>query len=171
MRFVGGYLSGGLRYSALFLSILAAGGMVTIVGIIVTSVVLRKMFSVPLPFTEESVGILMSISLFLALPQVTLKGEHIRVSILVNYLQGKNRFFSRLLGRVALISGLIFCSWLLWEAWPWFEFAFRRDLRSETARILLWPGMLALPVSIFLTALILLARHMGWIEEEGCGEA
>ena len=36
------------------------------------------------------------------------------------------------------------------------------SLRTETTRILLWPGMAALPVSISLTALILLARHVGW---------
>ncbi len=141
--------------------------MVAIVGIIVTSVVLRKLFSLPLPFTEEVVGMLMSISLFLALPLVTLKADHIRVSILENFLKRKSRFFHQVLMTAATLSGLIFCAWILWESWDWFDFAFNRNLRTETTRILLWPGMTALPISIFFTALILIARHLGWIEDEG----
>ena len=67
--------------------------MSAIVGIIVTSVVLRKLFTMPLPFTEEVVGMLMSVSLFLALPLVTMKSDHIHVSILTNFLKRRSRFF------------------------------------------------------------------------------
>ena len=136
--------------------------MAAIVGIIVTSVVLRKLFTMPLPFTEEVVGMLMSVSLFLALPLVTLKGDHIRVSILAAYLQRRSHLFHSLLMLLATASGVTFCAWILWDSSDWFQFAFSRDLRTETTRILLWPGMMALPVSICLTALILLARHIGW---------
>ena len=139
--------------------------MVAIVVIIVTSVISRKLFSMPLPFTEEFVGILMSVSLFLALPQVTLKGDHIRVSMLAKYLKRQSPTFHAILLLIATTSGVVFCAWILIESKEWFEFAFNRSLRTETTRILLWPGMLALPVSIFLTALILIARHIGWIDD------
>ncbi len=159
------WIKGGLEYPALLLALLAALGMVAMVAIIVTSVISRKLFSMPLPFTEEFVGILMSVSLFLALPQVTLKGDHIRVSMLAKYLERQSATFHAILLLIATLSGVIFCGWILIESKEWFEFAFDRSLRTETTRILLWPGMLALPVSIFLTALILIARHIGWIDD------
>jgi len=160
----------GLEYSALLLASLAALGMSAIVGIIVTSVVLRKLFTMPLPFTEEVVGMLMSVSLFLALPLVTMKSDHIQVSILTNFLKRRSRLCHSALMIVATTSGVLFCGWSLWESWEWFNFAFGRGLRTETTRILLWPGMAALPVSIFLTTLILLARHIGWFEVTKSGE-
>ncbi len=160
----------GLEYSALLLASLAALGMSAIVGIIVTSVVLRKLFTMPLPFTEEVVGMLMSVSLFLALPLVTMKSDHIQVSILTNFLKRRSRLCHSALMIVATTSGVLFCGWILWESWEWFNFAFARGLRTETTRILLWPGMAALPVSIFLTTLILLARHIGWFEVTKSGE-
>ncbi len=159
------WVIGGLEYPALLLALLAALAMVVIVVIIVTSVISRKLFSMPLPFTEEFVGILMSVSLFLALPQVTLKGDHIRVSMLAKYLKRQSPMFHAILLLIATTSGVVFCAWILIESKEWFEFAFNRSLRTETTRILLWPGMLALPVSIFLTALILIARHIGWIDD------
>lgn len=159
------WVKAGLEYPALLLASMAALSMTAIVGIIVTSVILRKLFTMPLPFTEEVVGMLMSVSLFLALPLVTLKGDHIRVSVLSTYLQRRSHLFHTVLMIVATASGLIFCAWILWDSWDWFQFAFSRNLRTETTRILLWPGMTALPISIFLTALILLARHMGWTED------
>ena len=159
------WVKGGLEYPALLLALLAALGMVAMVAIIVTSVISRKLFSMPLPFTEEFVGILMSVSLFLALPQVTLKGDHIRVSMLTKYLKRQSPVFHAIALLIATISGVFFCGWILIESKEWFEFAFSRNLRTETTRILLWPGMLALPVSIFLTALILVARHIGWIDD------
>ena len=165
MRACQRWVKGGLEYPALLLAFLAALGMVSMVAIIFTSVVSRKLFSMPLPFTEEVVGLLMSVSLFLALPQVTLKGDHIRVSILAKYLKRQSVRFHAILALVATLSGAIFCGWILVESKDWFEFAFSRSLRTETTRILLWPGMLALPISIFFTLLILTARHIGWIEE------
>ena len=159
------WVKAGLEYPALFFGAMAALGMAAIVGIIVTSVVLRKLFTMPLPFTEEVVGLLMSVSLFLALPLVTLKGDHIRVSILSTYLRRRSHLVHAALMILATASGLVFCAWILWESWDWFQFAFSRSLRTETTRILLWPGMTALPISILLTALILLARHVGWTED------
>ena len=109
------WVKGGLEYPALLLALLAALAMVAIVVIIVTSVISRKLFSMPLPFTEEFVGILMSVSLFLALPQVTLKGDHIRVSMLAKYLKRQSPMFHAILLLIATTSGVVFCAWILIE--------------------------------------------------------
>ena len=146
----------GLEYLALACAGLSALGLATIVGLIVTSVVLRRLFNEPLYFTEEVVGLLMSVCLFLGLPLVTLRGTHVRVSILATYLEDHRPRAAWALSILAALVGIVFCTWLAIEAVPWLEFALKRNLRTETSRVLLAPWMMALPVSVALTGLIFL---------------
>lgn len=146
---------------ALAMAAIAAAGMVGIVGIIVTGVFMRKFANSPLHITEEVVGLLLSASLFLGLPMVTLKAMHVRLSLLANALRAGSH---RLLQSLALLIGLAFFTWLAWEAVPWWEFAHRLNLKTETSRILLHPWMFVVPVSLGLTGLIYAARLFGVIE-------
>lgn len=137
--------------------------MAAIVGIIVVSVLMRKFFNMPLFFGEEVVGMLMSVSLFLALPMVTLRGLHVRVSILSAYLKKRSRVLFALISSLAALVGIVCCAWLLIDAVPWLEFAIKHNLKTETSRILLYPSMAVLPISICLTGVIFAARLFGWI--------
>ena len=65
---------------------LAASSLFLIVGIIVASVVMRRLAGSPMYYTEELVGLLRSTSLFLALPMVTVQSSHVRVTFLANFL-------------------------------------------------------------------------------------
>ncbi len=151
----------GLDKVALACAGTAALGMIAIVGIIVTSVLMRKFANMPLHFTEEIVGLLLSVSLFLGLPMVTLKAKHVRVSLVVNLLKGTGRLALQI---AALLVGIFFFSWLIWETIPWFEFAFKRNLKTETARILLYPWMVLMPLSLTFTCAIFVARLTGVID-------
>lgn len=155
----------GLYYVALVLALVSAAGMTAIVAIITVSVTLRKFFDYPLYFSEELVGILMSVLLFMALPMVTLKGNHIRLSIVTRYVKVRSEFAYFTLTRVAYLFGAAFSTWLMIEAVPWLEFAIRLKLKTETARILLYPWMLSLPVSIFVMNLIFIAKCCGLLKE------
>lgn len=133
----------------------AAVALSAIVGLIVASVVMRRLVGAPLYYTEELVGLLLSASLFLALPMVTLKAQHVRVTFLAQMMPPRAR------AALALVAGgvtLAFCAWFLIEAVPWLEFAVRRNIRSEAANLRLAPWMAVPPVSIALCALLLLAR-------------
>lgn len=152
----------GLDKLALACAASAALGMVSIVGIIVVSVLMRKFANSPIHITEEVVGLLLSVSLFLGLPMVTLKSKHVRVSIVVSMLKGKWLVGARIAAHIVGISLLV---WLLIEASPWLEFAFQRNLKTETTRILLYPWMALMPFSLFLTCCILIARLLGLIEQ------
>jgi len=156
----------GLEHLALFLALLGAGGMVAIVGLIFTSVILRKFFNAPLFFTEEVVGILMSVSLFLTLPMVTLRSSHIRVTILTSFLQTRSDIAYVAVVALASIIGIVFCGWLVLEAVPWFEFGLRLKLKTETSRIPLYPAMAVLPISVILMGVIFFARLIGWIPND-----
>lgn len=154
----GNILSRGLEVLALAFAGLSALGLVTIVGLIVTSVLMRRLLNQPLYFTEEVVGLLMSVCLFLGLPLVTLQGKHVRVSILSSYLEARRRRAFLVLSILAAIVGVAVCTWLVLEAIPWLEFALERNLRTQTSRVLLAPWMMALPVSVALTGVIFVAQ-------------
>ncbi len=151
----------GLEKLALALASIAVLGMVSIVAIIITSVIMRKFANSPLHITEEVVGLLLSVSLFLGLPMVTLKAKHVRVALLANML---NRKLQTHLQTIALIVAIGFFSWLIYKAIPWFEFGHRLNLKTETTRILLYPWMAMLPLSLSVTCAILLARLLGVID-------
>ncbi len=153
----------GLEYLALAFAALAAVGLSLIVGIIVTSVVMRKFANSPLHITEEIVGLLLSVALFLGLPIVTLRSKHVHVSMLTTYVSGKSRAALQV---AALVVGIGFFGWLIWETIAWFEFAYKRNLKTETTRILLYPWMALMPLSLAVTVVILVARLVGIIERE-----
>ncbi len=165
----------GLEYLALACAALSALGLATIVGLIVTSVALRRLFNEPLYFTEEVVGLLMSVCLFLGLPLVTFRGTHVKVSILTTFVEDRHRVAFVALSILAALVGVVFCAWLAVEAVPWLEFALKRNLKTETSRVLLAPWMMALPVSVALTGLIflwrLVERVAGALDMPGKGEA
>ncbi len=137
--------------------------MVAIVGLVTTSVVMRRIAGTPLHITEDIVGLLLTAMLFLGLPLVTLRAQHVRVSIVSNALEPR---FGRLVHIADMLVGLLFFGWIFVKALPWLEFAWKRNLKTETARLLLYPWMTALPVSVGLTWVIFASRLTGLIERE-----
>lgn len=141
----------------LWLAVLAAiagGAIVMLIGI---SVTMRHVARAPLHVTEELVGLLMTSAFFLALPLVTLKAEHVRVSILVANLPSKMR---RWVGFAAGLFGVIFCGWYVALCLPWLEFAFDRNLKTEIARLLMYPWMALIPLSLILTSMAFAIRTL-----------
>lgn len=134
---------------------LAAGALSLIVAIIVVSVVMRRVAGSPLYYTEELVGLLLSSSLFLALPLVTAQASHVRVTFLASFLSEHGRAALAVLASIVMLG---FCGWYLVDAIPWLEFALRRGIKSEAAGMLLAPWMAVLPLSLTLCALLVLVR-------------
>ena len=136
-------------------AVLAASSLFLIVGIIVASVAMRRLAGSPMYYTEELVGLLLSTSLFLALPMVTVQASHVRVTFLANFLPAGGR---AALAVFAALVMLTFSVWFLVDAIPWLEFAFKRNIKSEAASLRLAPWMAVLPLSIMLSALLVLVR-------------
>ncbi|MCF4099327.1 TRAP transporter small permease [Maritalea mediterranea] len=160
------YIAQGLEKLALVCSWAAALNMVAIVGIIVTSVLMRKLLNAPLHITEEVVGLMLTVSLFLGVPAVTLNAKHVKVSLIVDQLKGRTR---AIILKTAILIGIIFFAWLIWEAVPWLEFAFKRNLKTETSRILLYPWMSVMFFSLVLTLLVYIARLFGQLDPDPDG--
>lgn len=148
-------LEQGLVQVARLCAALAASALFLIVAVTVASVVMRRVAGSPMYYTEELVGLLLSSSLFLALPMVTAQASHVRVTFLAQVLPRRGR---AILSVFAAVVMLAFCGWFLIDAIPWLEFAFRRNIKSEAANLRLGPWMAVLPVSVALCALLVLAR-------------
>ena len=91
---------------------------------------MRHVANAPLHFTEELVGLLMTAAFFLALPLVTLRAEHVRVTIVIANLPDR---IARWVGVCAGLFGAAFCLWYFALCVPWLEFAFNRNLKTEVA--------------------------------------
>ena len=157
----GSLVAQALRGLAFACAIAASLGIAAIVCIISTSVVMRKL-GTPLHVTEEVVGLLLSVSLLLALPKVTLDAQNVRVSLLVNAAGG---VWLRGLQFLGLVLSVVFFGWLMIEIVPWFEFAYDRNLKTQTSRLLLYPWMAVMPATVLLTMAILVARLAGLLPE------
>ncbi|MFT5896636.1 MAG: TRAP-type C4-dicarboxylate transport system permease small subunit, partial [bacterium] len=106
-------------------------------------------------FTEELVGLLMTTAFFLALPLVTLNAEHVRVQILVTSLP---KHVAQRVSIAAGLFGVVFTAWFCWLCLPWFEFAYERTIKTEVGRLVMYPWMSVLPLSMLLTSVAFAIR-------------
>jgi TRAP-type C4-dicarboxylate transport system permease small subunit len=137
------------------MAVLAAIAGSVIVGLIGASVTMRYLAYAPLRYTEELVGLLMTAAFLLALPLVTLRAEHVRVLIVASSLPDRS---GRWVAVLASLFGAAFCLWFFALCLPWLEFAFDRNIKTEVGRLLMYPWMALLPLSMALTALAFLIR-------------
>ncbi|MEX0503872.1 TRAP transporter small permease [Alphaproteobacteria bacterium LSUCC0719] len=139
------------------MGVLAAIAGVMIVGLIGASVTMRYLAYTPFRFTEELVGLLMTAAFFLALPLITLRAKHVRVLMLLTYLPERTK---RPVNIMAGLFGLAFCLWFFALCLPWFEFAFDREIKTEVGRLLMYPWMALLPISMLLSGLAFVLRGL-----------
>ena len=139
------------------MGVLAAIAGVMIVGLIGASVTMRYLAYTPFRFTEELVGLLMTAAFFLALPLITLRAKHVRVFMLLTYLPERTK---RPVNIMAGLFGLAFCLWFFALCLPWFEFAFDRKIKTEVGRLLMYPWMALLPISMLLSGLAFILRGL-----------
>ncbi|MEM1427907.1 MAG: TRAP transporter small permease [Pseudomonadota bacterium] len=144
-----------LRPLCMGLAALATLAGAAIVALLGASVLMRHVAGAPFRFTEELVGLFVTAAFFLALPLVTLNGDHVRVRLLVAALPPRGARWARL---AAGLFGIVFCVWFVWLCLPWFEFAFDRRIKTEVARLLMYPWMALMPLSLGLAALALAVR-------------
>ncbi len=146
-----------LRQLFVALAVIATLAGVMIVVLVGTSVTMRHLAHAPFRFTEELVGLLMTVAFFLALPLVTLNAEHVRVQIVVSSLPER---VARWVAVVAALFGIVFAIWFFWLCLPWFEFAYVRAIKTDVGRLLMYPWMAVLPLSILLTSIAFALRAL-----------
>jgi len=141
-----------LLRSLLILSSLAGFGMVLIVFL---SVFQRYVLKSPLSFSEELVGLLLCSMLFLSLPHISNSEKHVKINLVVNLLSDRAKLFTSILSSLVMIT---FCFWMIVETIPWLDFAIRLNLKTENSRLILFPWMGVIPLSLFLNIIISLKK-------------
>jgi TRAP-type C4-dicarboxylate transport system permease small subunit len=136
------------------LAALAAAAMLVIV---LAAVVMRYAMGAPFRFTEELAGLLLAQVLFLALPWCLHTHAHIRVTLVSERLAGAARRLTWLAGQAILA---LFCMIFLRELWAITEFTRLLGLRSDQARLLLWPWLAANGLNLLLCAVIALRQAL-----------
>ena len=145
------------------LAAIAGGAIVALIG---ASVTMRYFAFAPFRFTEELVGLLMTAAFFLALPLATLRAEHVRVVVLVRALPKAAQMW---IGRLAALFGGAFCLWFLAICIPWLEFAFDRNIKTEVGRLLMYPWMALLPLSMALSLVAFLVAAATGVDRQKPG--
>lgn len=135
---------------ARLMAVVSALAIAMITAIICVSVIMRRIANSPLFYAEELVGLLLAVTLFFALPLVTLRGDHIRVTLVVNQFQKRGR---AIIGIGGGLVGFAFLGWLILESVDWMAFALRLGLKTEATSIPLVPWMAVVPFSLCITAL------------------
>ena len=150
------------------LAVLATLAGIGIIGLVATSVAMRYLADAPFRFTEELVGLLMTAAFFLALPLVTLNAEHVKVQILISALPIRLATWMTI---IATVFGVAFSLWFFILGIPWLEFAFERSIKTEVGRLLMYPWMALLPLSMLLTAVAFIIRVISGSERDSTTSA
>lgn len=124
----------------------------TAAGIVLTwfvavAAVMRYVVGSPFPFTEEVVGLLFVVMVFLTLPYCTMENHHIRVTIVSEKLTGRWRALSAL-GAVGCV--LIFCAVYGFYSLNFTALSFWLNSTSDIGRFALWPWMATMPLAALL---------------------
>ena len=141
----------------------AALGAAAIAGIfllVLSSVVMRYLVQAPFRFADELAGLLLGVALFLTLPLVLWRGDHIRVTLLSDRLHGLPGRIVTGLGWIVLIA---FAGIFLRDAWAIAEFTSRLGLLSEQSRLPLAPFLWMTVASVAALGVIGIARLVGSI--------
>jgi len=143
-------------FVARFLVYVATAAGILLSAFVALSAFMRYLIGTPFAFTEETVGLLFSAMVFLALPYCTYSASHIRVTLVTDHLPPA---WQR---RATLVSTLLTIVFALVYGWFAFEFAwtsFELNARSDIGRMPLWPWMMAMPAACAVMGIAALLRQ------------
>lgn len=122
------------------LLVMAGLANLAIFAIVLLAVAMRYVAGSPLPETEELSGLLLAMSVFLAMPLTIVGNLNIRVTLVTERLRGAARRIAWIAGELLLAAFLaVFAK----EAWTFYQTALRFREKSEQAQLVLAPWKLA----------------------------
>lgn len=151
---------------------LAALFMVALLGMVLLSIISRQL-QFHVPGNDAYAGYLMAASGFLALAHTLKRGEHIRVTLLLNALQGKaKKAFEIWALAIASLLALLFAIYSCKLAWQSHEF---HDISTSNDATPLWIPQIAMALGTLILAIAfvdeLVLEIMGKRSQATSGEA
>jgi TRAP-type C4-dicarboxylate transport system permease small subunit len=133
------------------LAAVACGGIFILV---LLAVVMRYVAQAPFRFTDELSGLLLAMSVVLAIPFTLATHQNIRVTLLTERLKPRAARLFWIAGQAILA---VFCGLVAWDAWKITAFTLRLGLKSENARLELGPWLIT-----FTGAFVLCTAIAAW---------
>jgi len=133
------------------LAAIAAAAGAAIFAFILAAVVMRYVVSAPFRFTEELSGLLLAMMVFLAMPLALVRDLNIRVTLVTGAMPRMARRVAWIASELILVA---FAAIFAWQSWNLAEFHMRLGLRSEQARLELWPWLAVMTACVALCALV-----------------
>jgi TRAP-type C4-dicarboxylate transport system permease small subunit len=129
---------------------LAALFMVALLGMVLLSIISRQ-FSFHVPGTDAYAGYLMAAAGFLALAHTLKRGEHIRVTLLINALKGSARKGLEVWAlAVASLLAVLFAYYSIKLSWQSYEF---HDISTSSDATPLWIPQLSMALGTLVLAI------------------
>jgi TRAP-type C4-dicarboxylate transport system permease small subunit len=133
------------------LAALAAAAGAAIFAFILAAVVMRYLVAAPFRFTEELSGLLLAMMVFLAMPMALVRDLNIRVTLVTDSLPALARRVAWIASELILVA---FATIFAWQSWNLVAFHARLGLKSEQARLELWPWLAVMTACVALCALV-----------------
>ena len=133
------------------LAAIAAAAGAAIFAFILAAVVMRYLVAAPFRFTEELSGLLLAMMVFLAMPMALVRDLNIRVTLVTDSLPALVRRVAWIASELILVA---FATIFAWQSWNLVAFHARLGLKSEQARLELWPWLAVMTACVALCALV-----------------
>ena len=141
-----------MGYVPIFFGCLAAAFLAALVGLTVADVVLRSFFAAPIRGMLELIELGLACTIFIALPAVFLRREHLVVDVIDHFARPRAVRFLDRLGALVCLGVLAVMAWQMWPlAQTMVEFG---DVTSDLSipRMYYWiPVLLGVGVSALVT--------------------
>ena len=140
-----------------FLSYIAAAGIFLLMALVFISVFFRYVLNQPILATEDMMAILLGVTIFTAVPRVTVGRRHITVELFVALFRAfpKLNLLRRLLIDIGIISVTFYMAYLMYmQAFRQFD----RETESFVMEWPLWPSTAAFTILIFIGGLLFTIR-------------
>ena len=148
-----------MGYVPIFFGVAAALFLAAMVGLTVADVVLRSFFATPIRGMLELIELGLVCTIFIALPAVFLRREHLVVDVIDHFARPPVVRFLDRLGALVTLGVLAVMAWQMWPlARTMVEFG---DVTSDLSipRMFYWiPVLLGVGVSALATLILLLRR-------------
>jgi TRAP-type C4-dicarboxylate transport system permease small subunit len=133
------------------LAAIAAAAGAAIFAFILAAVVMRYLVAAPFRFTEELSVLLLAMMVFLAMPMALVRDLNIRVTLVTDSLPALARRVAWIASELILVA---FATIFAWQSWNLVAFHARLGLKSEQARLELWPWLAVMTACVALCALV-----------------
>lgn len=134
----------------------AAALFLCLIGVIVAAQIGSRLFGLQIPAADDFAAWCMAASIFLALPYAMLRGDHIRVTLLLQFLPTRAKYVYEI---VATMIAMALTAWCAWQAAQFVHESFiYNELAQGMIALPLWIPQSSMPIGLSLFALMLLRR-------------